>query len=244
MGNEEQPTWGRGNRGRRAGPGGATTQSDMSAGPASIGAGRRFGVQVGPVLADRTGMADPNLPRGERRLRGDRGASLVEFALVLPVLISLVFGILDFGIVYSNQISFRNGVREGARMGVVDNLNTACQSGDLGSFTGTAPSTRMQNLMCATKNQIGLTPKSNVKVMLVFDSTYAQYQGLIVCAMTPVTSKTGLFSTLLNGKYLKSKVEMTIEKTNTTTQTAGAEALPWTGSEANWTWCNATTPSP
>jgi Flp pilus assembly protein TadG len=182
----------------------------------------------------------------ERSVRGERGASLVEFALVLPVLISLVFGILDFGIIYSNQISFRNGVREGARMGVVDNLDTACQSGDLGTFNGTAPSTRMQNLMCATKNQIGLTPKSNVKIKVVFDTSYAQYKGLIVCAITPVTSKTGLFSTLLNGKFLKSKVEMTIEKTNITTQTAGEESLATTGSWAgsSWSWCNATTPSP
>ncbi len=189
----------------------------------------------------------PTWGRGRRDLRDEPGTSLVEFALVLPVLVSLVFGILDFGIIYSNQISFRDGVRQGVRVGVVDNLDTACQSGDLGTFTsGMTPSTRMQNLMCATKNQIGLTPKSNVKVKVLFDSSYAQYQGLIVCAMSPVTSKTGLFSALLSGKFLKSKVEMTIETTNTSSQTAGEETLPTTGSWAgsSWSWCDATTASP
>jgi Flp pilus assembly protein TadG len=178
-----------------------------------------------------------------RRAESERGGGVVEFALVLPVLVTLVFGIIDFGILYSNQISFRNGVREGARMGAVDNLDTACQSGDLGTFNGTAPSTRTQNLMCITKNQIGLTPKSTVRIKVVFNSTYAQYQGLIVCAITPVASKTGLFSTLLHNKFLKSKVQMTIEKTNAATLTAGEEDVSgWAG--ADWTWCNATSPSP
>lgn len=48
-------------------------------------------------------------------VRHDRGAAAVELALVLPVLLLLVMGIVDFGIAYNRQISLSGGAREGAR---------------------------------------------------------------------------------------------------------------------------------
>ena len=47
--------------------------------------------------------------------RGDRGAAAVELALVLPVLMLLVLGIIDFGLAYNRQITLSGGAREGAR---------------------------------------------------------------------------------------------------------------------------------
>ncbi|HET8614524.1 MAG TPA: TadE/TadG family type IV pilus assembly protein [Actinomycetales bacterium] len=43
------------------------------------------------------------------------GAVAVEFALVLPVLLMLVFGIIDFGRAYNAKISLTQAAREGAR---------------------------------------------------------------------------------------------------------------------------------
>jgi Flp pilus assembly protein TadG len=54
-----------------------------------------------------------------RLTRGDTGASAVEFALVVPLLLLIVFGIINFGILFSQQITINNGVREGARRAVV-----------------------------------------------------------------------------------------------------------------------------
>jgi Flp pilus assembly protein TadG len=57
-----------------------------------------------------------------QRWRGratDRGASAVEFALVVPILIVLVFGIIDFGGLFAQQLALNNGVRQGARAAVV-----------------------------------------------------------------------------------------------------------------------------
>lgn len=46
----------------------------------------------------------------------DRGAAAVEFALVLPLLLILIFGIIDFGRLLNAQIAVTEAAREGARM--------------------------------------------------------------------------------------------------------------------------------
>ncbi|MFC6238780.1 TadE/TadG family type IV pilus assembly protein [Longivirga aurantiaca] len=55
-----------------------------------------------------------------RSLAGDdSGAAAVEFALVVPLLLLIVFGIINFGVLFSQQVSINNAVREGARRAVV-----------------------------------------------------------------------------------------------------------------------------
>jgi len=54
-----------------------------------------------------------------RRSRADRGAAAVEFALVLPMLLLLVFGIIDFGRLLNAQIKVTEAAREGARAATV-----------------------------------------------------------------------------------------------------------------------------
>ena len=49
------------------------------------------------------------------KLKGEKGQSVVEVALILPILIVILGGIIDFGWVYSCQISANNAVREAAR---------------------------------------------------------------------------------------------------------------------------------
>ena len=49
------------------------------------------------------------------RRRDDRGAAVVEFALVLPILVLFVFGIIEFGRAYNARIELTSAVREGAR---------------------------------------------------------------------------------------------------------------------------------
>jgi len=50
----------------------------------------------------------------------ENGQSAVEFALVLPILLLIVCGILDFGWLFYNQLSVENACREGARVGCVN----------------------------------------------------------------------------------------------------------------------------
>ncbi|HET7901084.1 MAG TPA: TadE/TadG family type IV pilus assembly protein, partial [Candidatus Nanopelagicales bacterium] len=60
-----------------------------------------------------------------RRVSDDSGASAVEFALVVPLLLLLVFGIINFGIIFSQQLTMNNAVREGARRAVVNDQSSS-----------------------------------------------------------------------------------------------------------------------
>ena len=50
---------------------------------------------------------------------GQKGAAAVEFAIVLPLLLTLVFGIIEFSILFYNKAMLTNASREGARTGIV-----------------------------------------------------------------------------------------------------------------------------
>ena len=49
----------------------------------------------------------------------DRGATLVEAAIVLPVFFLLIFGLLEFGFGFKDWLSINHAAREGARVSVV-----------------------------------------------------------------------------------------------------------------------------
>lgn len=49
------------------------------------------------------------------RARGDRGAVLVEFALVLPILVMFLFGLVTAGMAWNQNLSLSSAARSGAR---------------------------------------------------------------------------------------------------------------------------------
>ncbi|MBT8214513.1 MAG: pilus assembly protein [Acidimicrobiia bacterium] len=51
----------------------------------------------------------------KRRFLSDRGAAMVEFAIIAPLLLLVVFGIIEFGRAYNAQNSLTHAAREGAR---------------------------------------------------------------------------------------------------------------------------------
>ncbi len=51
--------------------------------------------------------------------RSERGAELIEFAMVMPILILLLAGIFDFGMMFRSLEAVTNAAREGARVGVL-----------------------------------------------------------------------------------------------------------------------------
>lgn len=82
------------------------------------------------------------------RRRDDRGVAAVEFALILPVLLLLVLGIINFGYLFGQKLALNQAVREGARQAVVPGTNngadvdtiTEVQDVVRGSLGGLVPS--------------------------------------------------------------------------------------------------------
>lgn len=48
------------------------------------------------------------------------GASAVEFALLVPVLVAIFFGITQFGVIFMQDLAVSNAARQGARLGAQD----------------------------------------------------------------------------------------------------------------------------
>ena len=63
------------------------------------------------LLKEQTGMI--------KTIRSQKGQTIVEFAFMLPLLMIIVVGIIDFSIIFYNKAVVTNASREGARAGCV-----------------------------------------------------------------------------------------------------------------------------
>ena len=54
----------------------------------------------------------------KRTIKNQKGATIVEFAIVLPLLIIFAFGIIEFGLMWYNTQVLINASRESARAGI------------------------------------------------------------------------------------------------------------------------------
>jgi Flp pilus assembly protein TadG len=82
----------------------------------------------------------------KKRLRSERGAELIEFAMIFPVLLLVMLGIVDFGFMFQRYEVLTNAAREGARMAVLPGYATPDVEARVRSYvtTGGVP-TRVGN---------------------------------------------------------------------------------------------------
>lgn len=78
----------------------------------------------------------------------ERGATAVEFALVLPILLVLVIGIIEFGRAYHVQTTLSNAARDGARVMALQDSATAARATAKDSASG----------LSLTDSMIAVTP--------------------------------------------------------------------------------------
>jgi Flp pilus assembly protein TadG len=108
------------------------------------------------------------------RWRGRAGQSLVEMALVLPVLAFLTFGLVDFGRAYYFQVSVTNAAREGARTGILDIYTgpktATCSTADSYATCPVQTDAAIINAVNAELAYSAITPKS-VTICPPHDST-------------------------------------------------------------------------
>lgn len=73
------------------------------------------------------------------RTRDDRGAVAVEFGILLPVLLLILLGIIDFGRAYNAKISLTQAAREGARLEALGNYDASRVVAAAGGLDGVSP---------------------------------------------------------------------------------------------------------
>ncbi len=105
----------------------------------------------------------------DARGRAERGAALVEFALILPILMMLLLGIISAGIVYNRQIALAHASREGARYAAVLSPDQTFTAGTWATNTRAMVIARSGGELSATSGTIC--------VALVSGSTAATYVG-------------------------------------------------------------------
>jgi hypothetical protein len=98
-----------------------------------------------------------------KHARADRGQSLAEFAIVAPILLILVFGIIDFGLGLRAYISVSSATREGARYAAVGNTAGTFSSGGSGECNGSSSST-VVGKTCSTLKGLNLDNIEEVTV--------------------------------------------------------------------------------
>jgi len=94
----------------------------------------------------------------------EKGTSTVEFALILPLLLLILFAIIEFGFVLYDKAVITNASREGARKGIlmrdprvpvstiVTTVNTYCASNLISFGTTTTPTTTVSGAPCAASD--------------------------------------------------------------------------------------------
>jgi Flp pilus assembly protein TadG len=107
-----------------------------------------------------------------RRSRNERGAAAVELAMVLPILIVLIFGIVEFGRAYNAKLQLSAAVREGARDLALGKTATQVKS----TVTGAAPGLDAVKLAAAgavTTSASPCLPGTSATVTVRYPFTYS-----------------------------------------------------------------------
>jgi Flp pilus assembly protein TadG len=110
------------------------------------------------------------------RPRRERGAAAVEFGLILPVLLLIIGGIVDFGLMYYKQILLANAARDGVRQVVVNQAT--------GGWTGAQIAGRVQQ----AANPLQINSPSLKRNGTATTTWYCQVSGdSMTITVTPLT---------------------------------------------------------
>jgi len=119
--------------------------------------------------------------------KSDGGASLVEFAVAMPLLLILVLGIIEFGFVLAQMNEVRHGAREGARYAAVSrpDINGDSTEGD---------NADIQSVVC---DSVNLPGAASIKVELSGGLDRYDYGTISVVADTESLSNAPIISGML-----------------------------------------------
>src|SRR4051794_20502352 len=147
-------------------------------------------------------MSGLSVFRTSSSTRRSRGQALVEFALVIPIFILLLFGLLDVGrLVYINN-ALSEGAREAARYGSVQNRsNTAAGRTDIGDHA--------IGVMAAVPNPSATVTCERAGIAA---ATCHTNDVLVVSVRSPVSMLTPVIGQLLGTVTVSSTAKVTVNQ--------------------------------
>jgi TadE-like protein len=158
----------------------------------------------------------PHAPRS-----GETGAAVVEFALILPLLLLLVLGGIDYGFYLNDTMVLRDAARNAARAGVVGNFASVADC------TGAS----LEQIACsAAEGAVGATgnPRAHASVPL----TWQRGEPLVVCAELEDRARIGFVPMPQDG-VVRVRVAFAVE----TDSVAVTETSASYGGAGSWAWC-------
>ena len=175
---------------------------------------------------------------GPRRAHGEDGVSMVEFALIAVLLFSVLFGIVDFGFLYSQNVTLRNATQQTGRFAAVADFgdDPVCALDDLHAVEeGSLDSTRA--VMCRLKDEAGVDDPGTVVVKVALPDGYERGAPLVLCSEYAAHSVSGFFGFLLDDKVLHAKTMQRIEKVDDE-EGFGLVAAAEPAHDDDWSWCD------
>ncbi|SHI95900.1 Flp pilus assembly protein TadG [Clostridium cavendishii DSM 21758] len=101
-----------------------------------------------------------------KNLKNQKGQALVEFAIILPIFLILVMGIIQFGMILNTYLSIENASREGARNGIIGSTDSEIQN----LIKTISPSLDTQSLTVnITPNEITRKPGDTLTVKVSYN---------------------------------------------------------------------------
>ena len=131
------------------------------------------------------------MSRRRYTIRDERGQTMVEFALVIPILCVVLFGILQFGALYNDYVTLTDATRVGARRAAVSRFE---------SNPSAAAATAMRNAAS------GLTAS---KLVVTVSSTWKQGDPVVVEGKYPYSID--LLGMVVKSGNLNSRIEERVE---------------------------------
>ena len=132
-----------------------------------------------------------NRPPARGPTARDRGSVAVEFALVLPVLLLILFGVIDFGRALNAQIELTGAARDGARLAALGYPDAAVQA----RVAAAAPTLSGVTVTVAASCPPGAGPAADAQVDVNYRFSF----------ITPI----GAFASLAGGSHLGAPIVLT-----------------------------------
>lgn len=100
----------------------------------------------------------------------ERGAVAVEFALLVPILVMLLLGIMEFGRAYNAQVTLTNAARESARSMAINNSQPTARTAARNAATQLSPALADGNITfsatdCTVGAQMTVTVSYNLSTL-------------------------------------------------------------------------------